>query len=574
MSLVPLTTEDKRRRIAVLIAELTDPKVFCKWPESQLQHSLVELKTLARDPAGCEKVYEKQGIQMLMNHAGIGNAIRKDQRQLFPDDGVACEALTCLANMFLNYEPSRENALELRLLDRICGLANLADCSSRCHFLVARILFLLTVQRPRLIRNAVDSLGFNNRVADILNVQLANVEHSTHSSPSGPPSLFTPIQVLSEAFKAAYNATGEYRTARKISRLSPTETLFRSSSSSSVMSAKDAQEDSSPAEATQITRDEPESFIGLLRPAVATVLRLPMDMTTMSVPPPHSNAIAVLLCYSPHDFAGDFFPSSQTLALTRKLISICDHCLRLLSLNDELNPQGSSSGTGSQADSRGFILPFTTFNQNVAPSLLPLLWLLVSISRAHIPSRLEMRNHWFPENRDRSQAPETMDTPGGRMVFILAQPMPTPLSHSVGNLLYNLWNNDVSQLVNEIGYGNAAGYLYHRGITYSAENSEKHTDTTGRSSINSTSQPPSRGSRSSTLASMSVNPITGRTEDPIPMGSTNQDPSKEWNTMTEEEKEQEAEKLMVLFDRLHRTGVVEFEHPMAKAVREGKFEEE
>ncbi|KAJ1659964.1 hypothetical protein IWQ61_001028 [Dispira simplex] len=570
MALVPLTADAKRRLVATIVAELTDPKIFCKWPESQLQHSLVELKTLARDPVGCEKLYEKQGIQMLMNHAGIGNGIKKDQRQMFPDDNVACEALTCLANMFLNYEPSRETALELRLLDRICGLANLADCSTRCHFLVARILFLLTVQRPRLIRTAVDSLGFNSRVADILNVQLASVENNIHSSPSGPSSPFTPIQVLNEAFKAAYNATGEYRTTRKMSRLPPTEALFRSSSSSSVMSTKDAQEESLPTEETQITRDQPESFIGLLRPAVSTILRLPMDMTTMSVPPPHSNAIAVLLCYSPHDFAADFFPATQTLALTRKLVSICDHCLSLLSLSDEMNPDGS----GSVVDSRGFTLRFTTFNQNVAPSLLPLLWLLVSISRAHIPSRLEMRNHWFPEDRDRSQAPETMDTPGGRMVFILAQPMPTPLSYSVGNLLYNLWNNDVTQLVNEIGYGNAAGYLYHRGITYSAENSESNTDTMGRGSINSTSRPPSRGSRSSTPASTSINPITGRIDDPIPIASTNQDPSKEWDTMTEEEKEQEAEKLMVLFDRLHRTGVVEFEHPLAKAVREGKFEEE
>lgn len=43
--------------------------------------------------------------------------------------------------------------------------------------------------------------------------------------------------------------------------------------------------------------------------------------------------------------------------------------------------------------------------------------------------------------------------------------------------------------------------------------------------------------------------------------------------MTDEEKEREAEKLFVLFERMQRTGVISAENPVGKAQREGRFEE-
>ena len=44
-------------------------------------------------------------------------------------------------------------------------------------------------------------------------------------------------------------------------------------------------------------------------------------------------------------------------------------------------------------------------------------------------------------------------------------------------------------------------------------------------------------------------------------------------SMTDEEKEREAEKLFVLFERLNKTGVVSVENPLRTAVQEGRFEE-
>jgi hypothetical protein len=90
-----------------------------------------------------------------------------------------------------------------------------------------------------------------------------------------------------------------------------------------------------------------------------------------------------------------------------------------------------------------------------------------------------------------------------------------------------------------VGYGNAIGFLMNRNIPL---------------------QPPST-SQSSNSNEREVNPITGQFLD-----EENQGPS--LADMTDEEKEREAERLFVLFERLKKTGVVDVENPIAKAMRE------
>lgn len=62
-----------------------------------------------------------------------------------------------------------------------------------------------------------------------------------------------------------------------------------------------------------------------------------------------------------------------------------------------------------------------------------------------------------------------------------------------------------------------------------------------------------------------VNPITGQRRD--------MEPNIVGADMTDEEKEREAERLFVLFERLKATGVVEVVNPIEAAMREGRFEE-
>lgn len=94
-------------------------------------------------------------------------------------------------------------------------------------------------------------------------------------------------------------------------------------------------------------------------------------------------------------------------------------------------------------------------------------------------------------------------------------------------------------LTSQIGYGNAAGYLFNRSMLPA---------------------PPQGTSSGADAADAQVNPITGMVQKEQPPGPE----------MTDEEKEREAEKLFVLFERLEKAGGME--NPLKKALHEGKLE--
>lgn len=73
------------------------------------------------------------------------------------------------------------------------------------------------------------------------------------------------------------------------------------------------------------------------------------------------------------------------------------------------------------------------------------------------------------------------------------------------------------------------------------------------------------GARLTSVDGREINPITGQMRD--------MEPEDELPEMTDEEKEAEAEKLFVLFERLKATGVMEVVNPVEQASREGRFEE-
>lgn len=98
--------------------------------------------------------------------------------------------------------------------------------------------------------------------------------------------------------------------------------------------------------------------------------------------------------------------------------------------------------------------------------------------------------------------------------------------------------NLATLLISQVGYGNVAGFLFNKGIV------------TG---------PPSSGEAAGTAgpSGPQINPITGAVQEERPDIE-----------MTEEEREHEAEKLFVLFDRLERSGAVPPEaNPVRRAIQ-------
>jgi len=110
---------------------------------------------------------------------------------------------------------------------------------------------------------------------------------------------------------------------------------------------------------------------------------------------------------------------------------------------------------------------------------------------------------------------------------------------------YSLPNtlNIANLFIRHVGYGNAAGFLMSKNILI----------------------PPSSASSSNTTHSdKPINPITGQYYD---------DEFPSLSNMTDEEKEREAEKLFILFERLKKTGVMDVVNPVEEAIKSGKIQE-
>ncbi|KAJ5579813.1 uncharacterized protein N7459_005798 [Penicillium hispanicum] len=151
----------------------------------------------------------------------------------------------------------------------------------------------------------------------------------------------------------------------------------------------------------------------------------------------------------------------------------------------------------------------------------------------------------LPEENDRSQPIGHSDTLASKLLRLSTTPYPN-LKTAISELMFVLSGKDAENLTRRIGYGFAAGFLASRGLEV----------------------PQSAGEAFATNPNgldAEVNPITGQRWTAEP---TDPEPP-----MTTEEKEREAERLFVLFERARANGLLTVENPVAQALHEGRFEE-
>lgn len=119
------------------------------------------------------------------------------------------------------------------------------------------------------------------------------------------------------------------------------------------------------------------------------------------------------------------------------------------------------------------------------------------------------------------------------------------LRECISALLYKVSDSSPARFVENIGYGHAIGFLTTHGIPLDTAQLSKEHD------------------------GVAINPITGQrfADEEADIAQ------KELKEMTDEEKEREAEKLFVLFQRLKKTGVIDVKDPIQQAVDEGRFQE-
>ncbi|XP_053720561.1 synembryn-A isoform X2 [Synchiropus splendidus] len=176
----------------------------------------------------------------------------------------------------------------------------------------------------------------------------------------------------------------------------------------------------------------------------------------------------------------------------------------------------------------------------VKEKLTPILNLLTESCRAHRETRHYIRTHILPPLRDVSQRPEEGSTVKSRLIRLMTH-LDTDVKHCAADLIFVLCKENVRRFVKYTGYGNAAGLLATRGLLGGQRPRSSNTDTQYSSDSDSDTE-------EYLQMKDRINPVTGRVEaeQPDPMEG-----------MTEEEKEEEAKRLIMLFNKLSRDNIIQ-----------------
>lgn len=178
--------------------------------------------------------------------------------------------------------------------------------------------------------------------------------------------------------------------------------------------------------------------------------------------------------------------------------------------------------------------------EKVKEKLTPILNLLTESCRAHRETRKYLRNQILPPLRDVSQRPEEGSTVKSRLVRLMTH-LDTDLKHCAADLIFVLCKENVRRFVKYTGYGNAAGLLATRGLL----GGQCTPSSSGTAQFSSDSDSDTEEYRQ---LKDRINPVTGRVEaqQPDPMEG-----------MSEEEKEEEAKRLIRLFSKLSREDIIQ-----------------
>ncbi|KAK2752557.1 hypothetical protein FQN55_006670 [Onygenales sp. PD_40] len=180
----------------------------------------------------------------------------------------------------------------------------------------------------------------------------------------------------------------------------------------------------------------------------------------------------------------------------------------------------------------------------------PLLTLLRKIySFAPEGPRKYMEWLLLPDDDDHDLPIGQSNTLASRLLRLSTSPIAPSLREGISALMFELSGSDATHFVRNVGYGFAAGFLMSHDMPV--------PETAMEAFSTSTSNPGD--------TSGDINPITGQRWDAEPKDTGPE--------MSQDEKEREAEKLFVLFERLRANGVVNVENPVRSALEEGRFED-
>nr|XP_033784627.1 synembryn-A isoform X1 [Geotrypetes seraphini]XP_033784628.1 synembryn-A isoform X1 [Geotrypetes seraphini] len=199
---------------------------------------------------------------------------------------------------------------------------------------------------------------------------------------------------------------------------------------------------------------------------------------------------------------------------------------------------GSIEYMGVNMDAVSVLLNFLELRldrgHKLRENLTPALNLLTESARVHGPTRKFLKAKVLPPLRDVKNRPEVGNSIRNKLVRLMTH-LDTDVKHCAAEFLFVLCKESVSRFVKYTGYGNAAGLLAARGLMAGGQaegdySEDEDTDTEEYKE-----------------AKPNINPVTGRVEEKFP---------NPMEGMTEEQKEDEAMKLVDMFDKLSRQQVI------------------
>lgn len=169
--------------------------------------------------------------------------------------------------------------------------------------------------------------------------------------------------------------------------------------------------------------------------------------------------------------------------------------------------------------------------ETLATPLVTLLRKVFEFAPMHV--RPHMQTALLPSNSERSQPLGQSNTLASRLLRLSNSAVAPSLRESIASLLFELSDKDATSFVRNVGYGFASGFLMTHDLPVPATATEGWS--TGASGGD-------LGEKLTNVDGKEVNPVTGQIREMEPEASGEE--------MTEEEKEREAERLFVLFERL------------------------
>ncbi|WWC62884.1 uncharacterized protein I303_105482 [Kwoniella dejecticola CBS 10117] len=573
------------------------------WPQDVYILALTAVKSLGRNPVGSESLLSTEFFPVLLHHSGLpfASSFSPDRPPPVPYSAPAREALKILANVLVLHEQGRSlfassggaKAVARALAGKDAKEERVVYDKEEDHlerlFLLGRLGFLVTIERPRAVGVMVDTEGTVESL----------VHHLTCLQPIPPNHM-----ALSELLKLTNNTIRFYP--------------YSQPSTDKTSQSGEEQWD--------------EIFDPLLYPILCQLYNIPF----IDISPPLSHALHSLLSipFLPRLLPTWYsvpIPSSPRVAsptssvknLLNRLSNMSTHpnshhkkSSTSMSSGDGLippnhrktpSPSSSRRSSGSSSTGKPAIPPPHTQDPSAFPTRLirifdnffdtyipwpkkpddglpqglvldemlpPLLLLLTRAVAGSEPIRLHLKETLLPANLDRSPEAGPLEARKGTLgnILRLMGCAGHPQSKTTaGELMWAICKNDAADLCVEIGYGNAAGLLFQKGLAGPLEakieeipadrpnllptSSLRHSET----SINiqpATPTVPTHSTKQGAGPNRSLeqdrNPITALSAS----ASASTSDSVDLDEMTEEEKEREAERLFVLFDRLEKNPVI------------------